>query len=251
MMNKYEEGLVFNFEKLGCSGLAMKLCKIFSSEHVRDEDLLKVLTDTTTEEILRIKQDKADRLLHLASLHNAYANLDMLEYSPDRNLDKTLVERLSTCDYINEGANIIIVGAAGTGKTFLAKALAVQACNEGFRTRLFNLRAMLRELVEREKDGGSEYARRLRYLSNVPLLVIDEWFATSPNKEELVILHELIDARYGRRSTVICSQMLSENWSDYCGNKALGESITGRLKSYSYCFDLKGDDIRKRHHERP
>ncbi len=175
----------------------------------------------------------------------------MLEYNPNRNLDKTLVERLSTCDYINEGANIIIVGAAGTGKTFLAKALAVQACNEGFRTRLFNLRAMLRELVEREKDGGSEYARRLRYLSNVPLLVIDEWFATSPSKEELVILHELIDARYGRRSTIICSQMLSGNWSTYCGNKALGESITGRLKSYSFCFDLKGDDVRKRHHERP
>ena len=251
MMNRYEQGLIFNFEKLGCPGLAAKLRSVFSSGHVRDTDLLKVLTDTTEEEILRIKHERAERLLRLASLQNAYANLDMVEYRPERNLDKTLVERLSSCDYIKEAANIIIVGAAGTGKTFLAKALAVQACNEGYRTRIFNLRALLRDLLEHEKDDGSDYSRRLRYMANIPLLVIDEWFSISPEKKELVILHELIDARYGRRATIICSQMVTDNWAKYCGNQALGESITGRLKSHSYCFDLKGEDIRKRHHQRP
>ena len=251
MMNKYEQGLVYNFEKLGCYGLAAKLRNVFSSGHVRDEDLLKVMTDTTEEEILRIKHERADRLLHLASLQNAYANLDMIEYKPERNLDRTLVERLSTCDYIGEAANIIIVGAAGTGKTFLAKAFAVQACNEGYRTRIFNLRALLRDLLERDRDDCTDYSRRLRYIANIPLLVIDEWFSISPEKKELVILHELIDARYGRHATIICSQMVPDNWARYCGNQALGESITGRLKSHSYCFELKGDDIRKRHHQRP
>lgn len=251
MMNQYEQGLVFNFEKLGCIGLATKLSNVFSLGHVRDEDLLKVLTDTTEEEIIRIKQERAGRLLRFASLQNAYANLDMIEYSSDRNLDKSLVDRLSSCDYIKEAANIIIVGAAGTGKTFLAKALAVKACNEGFRTRIFPLRGLLRDLSEREKDDGDGYVRRLRYLANIPLLVIDEWFSISPDKKELIILHELIDARYSKHTTIICSQMTTDNWAKYCGNLAIGESITGRLTAHSYRFELKGEDIRKRHYQRP
>ena len=251
MMNKYEQGLVYNFEKLGCAGLAFKLSNVFSSGHVRDEDLLKVLTDTTEDEILRIKQERAERLLSQASLKNSYANLDMIEYDTERNLDKTLIDRLSTCEYINEAANIIIVGAAGTGKTFLAKAFAIQACNEGFRTRVFHLRALLRDLSEREKDDGESYVRRLKYLSNIPLLVIDEWFSIAPDKKELVILHELIDARYSKHTTIICSQMTTDNWAKYCGNQALGESITGRLKGHCYLINLKGDDLRKKHFQRP
>lgn len=251
MMNQYEQGLVFNFEQLGCKGLAEKLTGVFTTGHVRDEDLLKVLTSTTEEEILRLKQERAEKLLGCAGLKNTYANLDMIEYSPERNLDKTLVDRLSSCEYINEAANILITGAAGTGKTFLAKAFAVKACNEGYRTRIFHLRALLRDLSEREKDDGDGYARRLRYLANIPLLVIDEWFSISPDKKELVILHELIDARYGRHSTIICSQVLVENWAKYCGSLALGESITGRLKAHSYKFEMEGEDLRDRHCQRP
>lgn len=251
MMDKYESGLVYNFEKLGCPGLAARLRSEFSSKHIRAEELMKLLTESTEDAIIENKQKQAQRLLKYASLQNCYANLDMLEYEPERNLDRTLVERLSSCDYIENAANIIIVGASGTGKTFLAKAFGVQACNEGYRTRVFNLRALLRELSEYEKDGEESYSRRLKLISNIPLLILDEWFAISPEKKELVILHELIDARYGRKSTIICSQMPTENWSRYCGNKALGESITGRLLSHSYSFDLKGEDIRKRHYQRP
>ena len=147
--------------------------------------------------------------------------------------------------------NVVITGAAGTGKTFLSKALAVQACNEGYRTRIFNLRAMLKDLTIREAAGSDAYARRLRMLANVPLLIIDEWFSITPSKTELVILHELIDERYGRHPTIICSQMPSANWSGYCTNKALGESITGRILSRSYSIELQGNDMRKRHFERP
>jgi hypothetical protein len=78
MMNQYEQGLVFNFEQLGCKGLAEKLTGVFTTGHVRDEDLLKVLTSTTEEEILRLKQERAEKLLSCAGLKNTYANLDMM-----------------------------------------------------------------------------------------------------------------------------------------------------------------------------
>ena len=251
MMNEFESGLVYNFEKLGCHGLAEKLTDIFSTTHVREADLLSVLTTATSEEIIRIKQERATRLLKQASLYNTYANVDMLEYSPERKLDRTLIDRLITCDYIKEAANVILAGAAGTGKSFIARALGVQACNEGYRTRIFNLRALLKDLEIRDKAGDDVYEKRLRYLSRVPLLIIDEWFACAPSKTELVFLHELIDARYGRHATIVCSQMPPENWPQFCPNKALGESITGRITAHCYRINLEGDDMRKTHYERP
>lgn len=251
MLNNYEKGLIYNFRQLGCNGLADRLDNVFSSKHVTSSELLSVLTNATEEEFLYQKKAKAERLLKQAGLLNAYANLDLLEFLPERNLDKVLIDRMSSCSYIDECINVVITGAAGTGKTFLSKALAVQACNEGYRTRIFNLRAMLKDLSIREAAGSDAYARRLRMLANVPLLIIDEWFSITPSKTELVILHELIDERYGRHPTIICSQMPSANWSGYCTNKALGESITGRILSRSYSIELQGNDIRKRHFERP
>lgn len=146
---------------------------------------------------------------------------------------------------------MIITGAAGTGKSFIAKALGVQACNEGFRTKVFHLRALLKDLELRDKAGEYAYDKRLRYLSRIPLLIIDEWFACAPSKTELVFLHELIDARYSRTATMICSQMPSENWTSYCPNKALGESIAGRLTSHCYHIQLEGEDMRRTHFQRP
>lgn len=251
MMNEFEKGLVFNFSKLGCVGLAEKLADIFSNMHVREDELLSVLTNATSEEIMRIKQAKAERLLRQAKLYNTYANLDMLEYLPGRNLDKTLIDRLTSCSYVQEAANVVITGAAGTGKSFVARALGVQACNEGWRTRIFNLRALLKELDTLDKAGSDLYERRLRYMSNIPLLILDEWFACPPSRNEIVILHELIDSRYGRKSTIICSQMPSENWAGYCSNKALGEAISGRILSHCYSISLKGGDLRKLHTQRP
>ena len=251
MMTSIEKDLVCNFRQLGCVGLSERLGEIFSTKHIRSEELLSVLTSTTEDEITRIKKEKADRLLKRAGLFNTYANMDLLEYLPGRNLDRTLMERLSSCSYIDESINVVITGAAGTGKSFVSRALGVLACNEGYRTRVFNLRALLKDLELRDKAGEDSYVRRLRQLSNVPLLIIDEWFSISPSKQELVILHELIDARYGRHSTIICSQMPCENWASYCSNKALGESISGRITSSCYNINLKGEDMRKTHRERP
>ncbi len=122
MMNEFESGLVYNFEKLGCKGLAEKLSGIFSSTHVRDSDLLSVLTTATSEEIVRIKQERVERLLRQASLFNIYANIDLLEYIPERNIDKTLMDRLCSCAYIDDAVNVIVMtGSAGTEKSFIVR----------------------------------------------------------------------------------------------------------------------------------
>ncbi len=103
----------------------------------------------------------------------------------------------------------------------------------------------------KEKEDRYLYERRLKYLSRIPLLVIDEFFSITPSKNELIILHELIDARYDRTSTIVCSQLPVEHWPVFSGNTAIGEAFTGRLKANSFIVKLDGEDIRTRHSQRP
>ena len=105
MLNNYEKGLIYNFRQLGCNGLADRLDNVFSSKHVTSSELFSVLTNATEEEFLYQKKAKAERLLKQAGLLNAYANLDLLEFLPERNLDKVLIDRMSSCSYIDECIN--------------------------------------------------------------------------------------------------------------------------------------------------
>lgn len=132
MMDKFEKGLVFNFPKLGGVGPAEKFPDILSNSHVRENELLSVFTNATSEEIMRIKQAKAERLLRQAKLYNTYANFDMLEYLLGRNIDKTLIDRLTSCSYVQEAANVVITGAAGTASHLLQElSMSKRAMKDG------------------------------------------------------------------------------------------------------------------------
>ena len=253
MMTKHEEEFVSEMKKLNCGGFAARLEDVFSTSHVTDKELLDVLTDKAEQEVLEQKQKKGLITLKKAGLLNTYANLDMIEFTPGRNIDRTLIERLSTCFYIDEAANVLITGAAGTGKTFLAKAFAVKACEEGYRSRICNTRLLLKELATlyRNNEDDKPYRKKMKYYSNIPLLVLDEWLEESPSSTEALILKELVDTRWDRHSTIVCSQVAMDNWVSIFKNTAHGQAIVGRLKAHRYSIELTGDDMRMAHTERP
>ena len=253
MMNKHEEELVLNLKNLGCDGYADKLTTVFSTSHVTEKELLGVLTDKASEEVLEEKQKKATIRLRQSGLLNTYANLDLLEYSPERQIDKILIDRLSTCDYIKEAANVLITGASGTGKTFIAKALGVRACEEDIRVRICNSRLLLKELsaLNKNEEDNAPYEKKLKFYSRIPLLILDEWLAEPVSRTDTVIIQELIDNRWNRTSTIFCSQLAEENWLSGFKNTALGEAIISRIKSHSYSILLDGEDLRTKHYERP
>ena len=94
---------------------------------------------------------------------------------------------MASCSYIDECINVVITGAAGTGKTFISRALGVQACNEGYRTRIFYLRELLKDMAFRDRAGTDSYAKRLRMLSNVPLLIM---YSDSENGYEVHVFRQ-------------------------------------------------------------
>ncbi len=250
-MRKEEKRLAMNFEKLGADTVSVALVEAFSLPVMQHVPLLEVLLDATEAELEKRRVSRAARLLKTAKLHNTVANLDGLEYHPERNLDKMTIERLGTCDYIRTHSNVCIVGAAGTGKSFLSRALACRACENGYRTKVISFPALMRELAHLYKIDTPKYEKRMRYYSKFPLLLIDEWLCQQPEKQWVAILLELMENRYDETSTIICTQLPSENWPTVIGNVALGHAILGRVTAASFTLLLEGPDLRTRHSAKP
>ncbi len=250
-MRPSEQQLVLNFEKLGAEGISMSLLEAFSSPSKQHVPFIEVLLEATHAELEKRRSSRADRLLKRAKLHNTVAHLDEIEYRPERNLDKILIDRLSTCEYIAACSNVIIVGAAGTGKTYLSRALARQACEYGYRTRVVSYSLLLRELSHLNRTDTVKYDKRILYYSRFPVLLIDEWLCQQPDKIWVNILLELMELRYNSTSTIICTQLPPDNWPTVMGNVALGQAILGRVKTASFQIDLDGPDLRTRHSAKP
>jgi len=185
-MRNSEKTLVVNFEKLGFSIISSALIEAFTSPQMQHIPIAEVLLEATNEELEYRRDNRANRLLRMAKLQNSVANIDQLDYDPQRNLDKLTIDRLATCEYIKSHSNVIIIGAAGTGKTFVAKALAYRACEEGFRTKVVSFSSLMRELANHYKTNPLKYEKRLRYYSRFPLLLIDDWLCQAPEYQRRV-----------------------------------------------------------------
>ena len=137
------------------------------------------------------------------------------------------------------------------GKSFLSRALARNACESGYRTKVVSFSALMRELARLDKADTDKYEKRLAYYSRFPVLLIDEWLCQQPDKQWVTILLELMENRYDATSTIICTQLPPENWPTVIGNVALGQAILGRVQAASFTLFLEGPDLRAKHSRKP
>jgi DNA replication protein DnaC len=166
-----------------------------------------------------------------------------ISFKATRKLDKLAVMALESCKWIVESRNILITGATGTGKTFLAESFAHKACLKGFSVLSVRLPRFLEELVQARAEGC--YLRRLHALSKIDLLILDD-FAINPftdqNRRDFL---EVLDDRYKKKSTIITSQLEVKHWHAAIGDATLADAILDRIIHNSYRFELKGDTLRK------
>jgi DNA replication protein DnaC len=183
------------------------------------------------------------RTLKAAKLKLGQAAVEAIDYPARRELDKPLVRQLATGRWIAEHQAILISGATGTGKTFVACALAHQACRQGYRALYWRVPRLFQELALARADGT--YARLLGKLARMDVLVLDDLALVPRQEAERRDLLEVLEDRYGTRATIVTSQLPPSHWHEAIGDPTLADAICDRLLHNSHRLMLKGPSRRK------
>lgn len=181
---------------------------------------------------------RLQELLRRAKLKYAAATLESLDYDPDRGVSKDLIRELSNGRWIEQAHNVMISGPTGTGKSYLACALAGSACRRGVKTAYWRVSVFLDTLAADRALGT--YHKTLEKLRKIQLLVLDDLGADVLNRDQRRILFDVIEERSLEGSVVVTSQVPIEKWGNVIGEAGAAEAICDRLLNNSYRIDLKG-----------
>ncbi len=204
------------------------------------DERLGLLVDA---EWMHRENKKMKRALREAKLRLAQACIEDIDYSARREIDKAVVRQLASCRWIEEHQAVLITGMTGTGKSYLACALAHQACRKGFRAVYRRASRLFDELKLARADGT--YPRVLARLARVDVIVIDDFAVAPVTDAQRADLLELLEDRYGARSTIVTSQLPPAQWHDYLADPTLADAICDRLLNNAHRLVLKGPSKRK------
>ncbi len=168
-----------------------------------------------------------------------------IDYRHPRGLEKSLMKKLATSQWVREHLNVLICGPTGIGKSWLACALAHKACRDGFTALYARLPRFFRELTLARGDG--RYHKLMTTMAKTDLLVLDDFGAGTLNDEHRHDLLEILEDRYGLRSTLVTSQYPVDHWHELIADPTLADAILDRLVHNAYKLELKGESMRKTH----
>ncbi len=203
------------------------------------EQRLQLLTDSEQQDR---EQRKQQRLLKAAQFKIA-ANPKDIDHQHPRGLKQSMIASLLQCDWINKHHNLLVTGPCGSGKTYIACALGQSACMKGHRVKYYRLSRLLLELTQTKADGS--YSKALQALSKLDLLILDDWGLEPLKAPQRNDLMEIMDDRHGYSSTVIISQLPTDQWYQSIGDNTLADAILDRLMHNAHRIKLKGESMRK------
>jgi DNA replication protein DnaC len=182
------------------------------------------------------------RLLRNAKLKYR-ATVEEIDYRARRGLDRAAVRGLVQGEWLRSHQNLIVIGKTGTGKTFLACALANEACRQGYAAAYYRAPRLLHDLSVARADGT--YQKLLLRLARTTLLIIDDWLIAPPAEQERRDLLEVLEDRYQVGSTLITTQLDIKHWHDTIGDPTLADAICDRLVHNAHRIAIKGGSMRK------
>ncbi len=171
------------------------------------------------------------------------ASLEEVRYDPQRQLDKSLVLRLADLAFVQRGENLLLTGATGCGKSYLATAYGYQACLKGLRVGYYALPKLVQRLHLARADGS--LIKELARLERLQLLILDDWGLAPLDMEAKLSLLQIMEDRYGRSSTIITSQLPVAQWYDYLAEPTIADAFLDRLLPRAHRIELKGASLRQ------
>jgi DNA replication protein DnaC len=194
-------------------------------------------------EVLARDNKRIGRLLREAKLRIPGACIEDIDFSAKRELDRAVIKQLATGRWIAEKKNVLITGMTGVGKTYIACALAQQACRSGMRALYRRTPRLFDELALARADGS--YTRLLARFAKADVLVLDDWGLAPLSDVQRRDILEVVEDRHGMRSTIVTSQLDVGKWHDYVGEPTMADAILDRVVHNAFRIGPKGPSRRK------
>lgn len=191
------------------------------------------------------KSNKLKRLIHNAGFDQPQASIMDIDYQSGRKLNRELIGRLASCEFVADYRNLFITGATGSGKTYMACAFGIEACKHYYSTKYVRLPDLLIELRIAKENGS--YPKVLKKYASPVVLIIDEWLLMKPTLEEQQDILELLHRRRKHSSTIFCSQYHHEGWYEQLGGQSspLADAILDRIVHDAYRIRIEPLDPEK------
>ena len=234
--------IIQRFREMRLPMMAEQLINLIESNELPTLSPIDLIDRISEAEFHSRKNNTVERFRRNARFSQSNARLLDLHFKPERNLNKSLIQQLQTNDYVQKRRNVILLGATGSGKSYLANALGHHAC-EGFHTVLYTrMFEIVGDLAHARLTG--DLRRAYQRFIQPDVLIIDDFLIYNLNEQEIIDIFKIMEYRHSRSSTIFCSQYDPVEWHRRLGTDPLAESIIDRIISNSHKMILAGDSLR-------